>query len=48
MKNKFANKEEIESKIKSLNEVFAKLAAAQGANAGANPQDTQQNAKKKR
>lgn len=48
LKNESASKADIESKIKELNEVFAKLAAAQGANAGANPQGTQQNEAKKK
>ncbi|WP_034347434.1 molecular chaperone DnaK [Helicobacter trogontum] len=48
LKNESASKADIESKIKELNEVFAKLAAAQGANAGANPQGTQQNEVKKK
>ena len=48
LKNEAASKADIESKIKELNEVFAKLAAAQGANAGANPQNQQQNSSKKK
>lgn len=48
LKNEAASKADIESKIKELNEVFAKLAAAQGTNAGANPQNQQQNSSKKK
>ncbi len=48
LKNEAASKADIESKIKELNEVFAKLAAVQGTNAGANPQGQQQNSTKKK
>lgn len=48
LKNEAASKADIESKIKELNEVFAKLAAAQSTNAGANPQNQQQNSSKKK
>lgn len=47
LKNEAASKADIESKIKELNEVFAKLAAAQGTNAGANPNANAQDTKKK-
>ena len=47
LKNEAASKADIESKIKELNEVFAKLAAAQGTNAGANPNANTQDTKKK-
>lgn len=47
LKNEAASKADIESKIKELNEVFAKLVAAQGTNAGANPNANTQDTKKK-
>ena len=47
LKNEAASKADIESKIKELNEVFAKLAAAQSTNAGANPNANTQDTKKK-
>ncbi|MCI7410682.1 molecular chaperone DnaK [Helicobacter bilis] len=47
LKNEAASKADIESKIKELNEVFAKLAAAQSTNAGANPNANAQDTKKK-
>lgn len=47
LKNEAASKADIESKIKELNEVFAKLAAAQGTNAGPNPNANTQDTKKK-
>ena len=47
LKNEAASKADIESKIKELNEVFAKLAATQGTNAGANPNANTQDTKKK-
>lgn len=47
LKNEAASKADIESKIKELNEVFAKLAAAQGTNSGANPNANTQDTKKK-
>ena len=46
LKDVSASKADIESKIKELNEVFAKLAAAQNANSGANPQSGQAGNKK--
>lgn len=45
LKDASTSKADIESKIKELNEVFAKLAAAQNANSGAN---SQQNSSKKK
>ncbi|MDY5950785.1 MAG: molecular chaperone DnaK [Helicobacter sp.] len=47
LKNEAASKADIESKIKELNEVFAKLAAAQSTNAGPNPNANTQDTKKK-
>lgn len=46
LKDASASKADIESKMKELNEVFAKLATAQNANAGANTQSSQTGNKK--